>query len=202
MGGAGGSKSGAVLASLLEYLTEVGAAGRFAATAALLFALAMASAHPARAADNWSALAGEWRLDPSRSDLPDTAIRSGVRGLFFAVKGIAKSKLHKHLDPSPTMRLHVSSDSLIFRWHKDRYYMLPGHPEFYYNNKDEGRVTSLDSWNEGALVNYRKGKNGSITRRFALSENGEELGLTLTIISEKLPRPVKVHYVYVPLRKT
>ena len=202
MGGAGGSKSGPVLARLFEFLAGAGSTGRLAATAAVLLSLSMAAARPARAADNWSALAGEWRLDPSRSDLPDTAIRSGVRGLFFAVKGIAKSKLHKHLDPSPIMRLSVSSDSLIFRWHKDRYYMLPGHPEFYYTNKDEGRITSLDTWNNGVLVNYRKGDNGSITRRFALSEDGEELGLTLSIVSDKLRRPVKVHYVYLPVRKT
>lgn len=178
-----------------------GAARRFAATAAVLFACLSCGTRPARAAQDWRSLAGEWRLDPTRSELPDSAIKSGTRHLFFAIKGYVRGRIHKHLDPPETLWLSVASDSLMFRWHKELYYMLPGHPEFYYDSDDEGRATGLDTWEDGVLVNFRDGTDGTITRRFALSGDGEELGLTLTITSRRLPKPVAVRYTYLLARK-
>jgi len=145
---------------------------------------------------DWHGLVGEWRLEGQSEEMADTAIDEGTHHFFWLIRGIARRRLHKYLDPVPSFTLDAAGDTLWLRWGRHNYPIFPDKGSFQLQDGDEGTVTCRDLWASDTLDNYREVSDGSLQRIMAVETQGRAMDMSIVIRSEKLRAPIRVVYRY------
>jgi len=128
----------------------------------------------------------------------DAAIDKATESMFFAIKGIARSKLREKTPVSASVGITFRNGNVVV---SAAGAPPAGSPEngssVPYKNPD-GQMSKLSQklTADGKLVQIFAGENGTRTNTFSLSSDGKSLTMRVIIESGKLPQAVQYALTY------
>ncbi len=143
------------------------------------------------------ALSGHWKksVSPQQDARRTKSIEDATADLNFIVRGIAQGRLEKRSTASDELHIQVARGQLSIRA-KGKHWELPlnGKPQRVANGDEEGTVGA--TVDRGKAVIIANGENGRRTTTFTPSDDGKTLLWTVTIVSERLSKPIEASVTY------
>jgi hypothetical protein len=132
------------------------------------------------------------------TDAKDAAIDKATEDMFFAIKGLARSKLREKTPVSASLGIVFGNGNVTVTGAALPSGTSPenGTPVAMKNSDGDPMKLSHRTTPDGKLVQSFVGENGSRTTTFVLSADGKTLVTYVSIDSGKLPKPVRYTLTY------
>ena len=128
----------------------------------------------------------------------NAAIDKATESMFFAIKGVARSKLREKTPVSPSVGITFGSGKITVSAAGAPPAGSPDNGSSVAYKNPDGQTSKLSQklTADGKLVQIFASENGSRTNTFSLSSDGKTLTMRVSIESGKLPQAVQYALTY------
>ncbi len=128
----------------------------------------------------------------------DAAIDKATDSMFFAIKGVARSKLREKTPVRATVGIAFSNGNIVVSVTGEPAATSPENGSAVAYKNADGQTSKLSQklTADGKLVQTFAGENGTRTNALSISPDGKTLTMAVSIESSKLPQAVRYTLTY------